>query len=151
MAAPTSPHPTPRVCVLRGCEVWIWDQARYLETRFSDGTTVPAAPEPTESYRQTARRCGYGEDVWGLTLAHEISHTLLATWRGLPASPVLWAQAHEERLPVGETPKEEATVLAFQAWVNGNLDALDLLEQRGFTIWELEQLRAELWRHARPF
>jgi hypothetical protein len=128
----------------RGCQVWVWPETQFLRTVYPSGATVPAAPEDTAAYRATATGAGYGGDTWRLCLEHEQAHTLLAEARGLPYSPTLWAQAHGEPLPRGLIPAEECVVLAFQAWCNGDADALDVLEMYGWTGPELARLRAQL-------
>ena len=83
---------------------------QYAETRFADGTTVPACPHDTDDYRETARQLGYGADTWAMCWQHEMFHTVLAIAAGLPYSPTLWAVAHGEQGSVDE----EAAVLEFQ-------------------------------------
>jgi hypothetical protein len=132
-----------RVRRFRGCEVRIW--AAYLETAFlCCGAKVPAAPQDTDAYRQTARACGYGDDTAALSRDHELAHTILAEARGLPWSPTLYSVAHGHPLPLGYVPEEEETVLSFQRWVNGDLSGLDTLEARGWEWRELARLKAQL-------
>lgn len=125
---------------------------RHLRTVFSDGTCVPASPHDTPEYAKTAAECGYtGDDPqWQLCREHELAHSLLATYRGLPYSKTLWAQAHGAKLPRGVIPAEECVVLGFQAYCNGDLDALDVLEMYGFTTWELARLKAQLREETPP-
>jgi hypothetical protein len=75
------------------CVVRVYPENRYLETVFDDGRIVPASPQDNDSYRQTAREYGYGEDTFRLCLHHEILHTLLAELRDEVYSPVLRAVA----------------------------------------------------------
>jgi hypothetical protein len=104
------------------CVVHVFPEARYLETVFADGAKVPACPQAVPSYRATAERLGYGEDVWALCREHEISHTTLLQALGLEYSPTLWAVAHGATRSIpgapGEMEAEEDMVLAFQRWRN---------------------------------
>lgn len=101
-----------------GCVVRVFDDARYLETVFPDGTRVPASPEDTDAYRATARRLGYGDDTWRQCLEHEVLHTLVAERVLFHAySPTLWRVAHGETraAPVN---LEEPIVFAAQRALN---------------------------------
>jgi hypothetical protein len=133
-----------RVRRFRGCEVHIWDEARYLETVFDCGHKVPAAPQDQPQYRAIAHETGYGPDIWRQCLEHEMAHTVLAEYRGLPYSPTLWAVAHARPARTRANGREECVVQAFQAWCNGNPDALDVLEMYGFEWRELARLKAQL-------
>jgi hypothetical protein len=99
-----------------GCEVLISPQ--YVETRFPDGTRVPAIAEDTAAYRQTAIELGYGADTARMNREHDPLHTWLASKQGLPRSPVLWAVAHGV-LTSGDFGSEERQTLAFQRLLNG--------------------------------
>jgi hypothetical protein len=54
-----------------------------------NGTVVLGAPHETESYRETAQRLGYGDDVLQLARDHDPLHAVLADWLNLPDSPAL--------------------------------------------------------------
>lgn len=97
-------------------QVRIFEDARYLETLFEDGTKVGAAPQDTDDYRATAERLGYGADTWSMCREHEIAHTFVTQALGLPYSPTLWAVAHGHHN--GEMWAEEELVLAYQRWRN---------------------------------
>ena len=73
---------------------------RYLETRFFDGTSVPALAEDTPENVARAAELGYtGEDpVWEMTRDHDLWHS----WLAAPdVSPVLWGLAHPDQKPEG--------------------------------------------------
>jgi hypothetical protein len=102
--------------------VRIFEDTRYLETVFPDGTKVPAAPHDTDSYRAQAEALCYTPDAdgcWQMCRDHEIGHTLLTQTLGLEHSPSLWAVAHgtpNHTEISGEMWAEEELVLAFQRW-----------------------------------
>lgn len=58
-----------------------------------DGSVVLGAPHDTESYRETARRLGYGDDVVQLAREHDPLHVWLCDALGLPDSPALRVSA----------------------------------------------------------
>lgn len=82
-------------------------------TRLAAGTVL-AYPEDTQEYRDRARDLGYGDDVSGMSRDHEITHSLLAKWLGLPASPALSLAAAGKESKNILTGAEEAAVLAIQ-------------------------------------
>ena len=100
------------------CEVLISPQ--YVETRFPDGTFVPAVAEANAGYEQTARSLGYGADTARMNREHDALHTWLASKLGLLHSPVLWAVAHGT-LEQGDFGAEERLVMDFQRLLNGAL------------------------------
>jgi hypothetical protein len=110
------------VLELGGCVVRVFPETRYLETVFPDAAKVSAAPQTVPSYRATAERLGYGDDVWALCREHEIAHTTLLQALGLEYSPTLWAVAHGAQRAIpgapGEMEAEEDLVLAYQRWRN---------------------------------
>jgi hypothetical protein len=108
-----------RVLQIGSAEVEIHPTEPYLETRFPDGLTVPAAPQDTGAYRRTAADCGYtGPDAtWNLCREHEIAHSFLDTLAGDPWSWVLYAVARGLEIPPAELAREEAQVLAWQRYV----------------------------------
>lgn len=102
---------------LASCVFEVWS-ATHCRTVFPDGAAVPASPEGTPEQAATARELGYGEDVAGMVRDHELAHTLIAEWCGLPGSPTL------RRVATGAPREdadgewwEEALVLAFQRFV----------------------------------
>ena len=93
----------------------------YAETRFPDGSKVPAVPHDTDEYRENARKYGYGSDTAALSREHEFLHTWLAEEQGKPYSPTLWAVAHEfaeGTAALHEQYAEEDIVLKFQRYIN---------------------------------
>jgi hypothetical protein len=107
------------IYVFPGCRVLVDEAARYLETRFPDGTKVPAAPNTDPRSLAMADELGYGDDTWAMSRDHEITHTWLAHLDGTEISPVLWRLAHPQGPPPQPTPteiaEEEARALTFQA------------------------------------
>jgi hypothetical protein len=107
------------------CVVVIDDGARCLVTRFADGSTLFAAPQDDDDYRDTARDLGYGDDTWSMTKDHELAHSWLAsTLGGLPRSPTLWSAANPGKPGVlnrREQGEEETRVMAFQRFVRSGL------------------------------
>lgn len=108
--------------VLGECTVRIFEETHYLETVFPDGSKVPAAPQESDAYRETARVHGYGDDTWRLCREHELAHTVLLQKLGFRYSPTLWAVAHGHHDSIPESPgemeAEETMVLAYQRWQN---------------------------------
>ena len=82
----------------------------YVETVFPDGRVVPARPEDSDSYRETARECGYGENTFRMCLHHELLHAILAEAQGLPYSPTIRAVAEGR----DGSLEEESRVMQFQ-------------------------------------
>lgn len=138
-----------RVIAFCNCEVWIWEPDAYLETRFQDGTKVPAAPKPDDVEQAvTAIDLGYGRRIWQMCREHELSHCLLADWLSKPVSPVLWSVAHPghpDNASLAEQHAEEALVLAWQRYLTTGEIRRELygLEQ------ETERTFAELRDEAR--
>ncbi|MGD9613829.1 MAG: hypothetical protein AB7H90_01380 [Alphaproteobacteria bacterium] len=79
----------------------------------STGEAVYGEPHDTESYRQTARDLGYGDDVLSMAKDHDPLHAWLAAALGLPDSPALRSAIGLE--PASEvTAAEEQAVMAIQ-------------------------------------
>lgn len=100
-----------------GCAVIVDEKARYVETRFPDGTKVGSTPNFDDQTLRTAADLGYGTDTFAVSRDHEIAHTWLAHLEGLPHSPTMWRLAHPygDNLPNDdEVAHEEAKVLEFQ-------------------------------------
>jgi hypothetical protein len=53
-----------------------------------DGSIILGQPEDTDSYRETAERTGYGDDVVQMCIDHELTHVALAHFLQSP-SPTL--------------------------------------------------------------
>ena len=85
-------------------------------TTLPDGAVVTAAPEDTDSYRETAKTLGYGDDTALMCYEHELLHTIVARMLGLPESPVMRAVVNgtEYDDPDGILWREEKAVLALQ-------------------------------------
>jgi len=79
--------------VLFGETVVSFDEGQALTT-LPDGFEVHALPHDTDSYRETARRLGYGADVAQLCIEHELTHSWLLASLGQPCCPALHAVAH---------------------------------------------------------
>lgn len=92
--------------------VEIWPDC--VRTTLPGSGQVMAAPEATEEYRARARALGYGDDIMAMCREHEILHSLLACWLGLPESPVLARLAAGNPMDREEMEPEEAAVLALQ-------------------------------------
>lgn len=82
-------------------------------TRYPDGT-VDARPQSDETYSARAQALGYGSDTLAMSRDHEICHSLLAFWLGLPHSPTLMGVARGEHWPHWQA--EEAAILAVQRY-----------------------------------
>jgi hypothetical protein len=99
------------------CTVIIDEAARYLETRFHDGTIVASTPNDDPHTMAVATDLGYGTDTWTMSKDHEMCHTWLAHTAGQPWSDTFWRLAHPEAIgSIGdvEVSEEEAMVLDFQ-------------------------------------
>lgn len=80
------------------------------------GKSIPASPQDNDEYRARAKSLGYGDDTGRMSREHEILHTLLSHWLGLPESPTmrgLVSKKHYEHWNL-----EEAAVLAIAAFAN---------------------------------
>ena len=132
-----------RVFPFRNCEVHERVDRAYLETRFPDGTSVPAAPRQDIEQAFTAQDLGYGCDVYRMVREHELVHCLLAEAIGLPRSATLWAVAHPndpDNISLAEQHAEEAMVLGFPRYLcsrEARPAIYGLAEQAGCTLEEL--------------
>jgi hypothetical protein len=100
------------------CVIRIWPETQYLETVFSEGHKVPAAPNPDDPASVAlAARLGYrgANACWQLSRDHECLHSWCAVQEGLDFSPTLWHVAYHVKSPPGLMRDEEARVLALQA------------------------------------
>ncbi len=99
------------------CRVLVDEDARYVETRFEDGTKVGSTPNVDVGALLMGADLGYGEDTWHMSRDHEMSHTWLAHLDRRPWSPTMWRLAHPQCSEVAgdaEVAEEEAQVLEFQ-------------------------------------
>jgi len=107
--------------VFPGCSVLVDERARYVETRFPDGTKVGSTPNQDPHSLRLATELGYGGDTWTMSRDHELGHSWLALVDGLAWSPTIWRLAHPNGpdLPSdAEVAAEEARVLAFQRTID---------------------------------
>lgn len=81
-------------------------------TRFADGLSIDGAPDGSAEQLRTCRELGYGDDVERMNRHHDIAHSLIAAWLGLPHSPTLRAAAEGTVWPMW--PVEEDAVKAIQ-------------------------------------
>lgn len=89
------------------------------------GLEVVAAPQDDPEYLGRAASLGYGIDTLAMSRAHEVGHSLLAHWLGLPESPTLrgvasgnyWEHWHSE----------ECAVMAIQKMAN--MAGVDLIQR----------------------
>lgn len=106
----------PIVHPFRACELWIWPETRYLETRFPDGHRAGAMRDCELNNAAYARHLGY-RSCWSALVGHEAAHTFLAEKMGHPYSPTLHAVAHDYRAgtaPYEARLYEEALTLSFE-------------------------------------
>ena len=100
-----------------------------VTTTLHGGAVVHAEPHDTPEYAETAARLGYGADVARMNRDHELMHSLIAAWLGLPESPVMRAVADGtwQHDPGGLLALEEEACCIMQrlamAW---NVDLLTL-------------------------
>src|SRR5215211_4666478 len=106
----------------RGVRKRFWVGAACVEllgqgTRISwpDGTAVVGQPHETESYKETARKHGYGDDVSLLCIEHEVMHVALAHWLGFPSQVMDMQRGQQSSIHLQEL--EENAVLAIQAYM----------------------------------
>jgi hypothetical protein len=92
------------------------------------GGHVPARAQDTDEYRQRAHDLGYGDDTALMSREHELAHTMLAGWLGLPYSPTLQGVATGDTWPHWHL--EEAAVLALQAYARAlGVSIVDLAKE----------------------
>jgi hypothetical protein len=144
---------TVRTLTFKNCVVRL-EESGFTETRFADGTRVPAYPTGLPEQAELSRRLGYGADVMRMCREHEVLHTWLCELFGLPYSPTLWAVAHENAegcAPDWAQREEESLVLSFQAYLNDSpvdLKYLRSLQDRGMSLDGLKGEARELLRAA---
>lgn len=98
------------------CAVLVDEEARYVETRFPDGSKVGSTPNDDPHTLAVARDLGY-TDTFAMSRDHEIAHSWLAHLDGKPWSRTMWRLAHpyDGDLPNdSEVAEEEMRVLEFQ-------------------------------------
>jgi hypothetical protein len=96
-------------------------------TRLADGAEIPARAQEDNAYIERALLLGYGTDTAAMSREHEVCHSLLAAWLGLPESPTLRGVADGSFWPHWHL--EEAAVLAIQAFARAA--GVDLVEVAG--------------------
>lgn len=124
-ALPIHGNDPQRLIPLGSCVLVQWHDS-YCETLFLDGTRVKALAQPESLPQQAeAERCGYVGPgaVERLCFEHEALHTLLARFRDLSVSPVLWDVAHDvdpytDPARLAQHHTEESEVLALQRYLN---------------------------------
>jgi hypothetical protein len=87
-----------------------------LTTTLPHGGVVHAVAQDTEEYAAMAIRLGY-PDIQSLNRDHDLVHSLLAYWLGLPCSPALQSAFSGEGIDK-VTGAEEDAVLAIQKFAN---------------------------------
>lgn len=97
-------------------------------TELHDGKTIPACHDGSAYQRNSAYELGYGDDVDLASREHEIAHSLLAKWLGLPESPTLRGVADRSYWP--HWRKEEAAILGLQAYARAAGVSLETLAER---------------------
>lgn len=103
----------------RNCEVRIFPETQYLETRFHDGSVAGATRECVLNNLTYAQHLGY-PDCWTAVVSHEIAHTYISEQLGHPYSPTLFAVAHnyiDDTAAYEERLWEEALVLAVERYM----------------------------------
>jgi hypothetical protein len=83
-------------------------------TRLADGAEIPARAQDDNAYVERSLLLGYGTDTSAMSREHEIAHSLLAHWLGLPESPTLRGVADRSFWPHWHL--EEQAVLAVQSF-----------------------------------
>lgn len=106
--------------------VEITASAEYVETRFPSGRALIAAIATQPGQDKTAADLGF-DSPEAMNREHDIAHSLLAHWLGLPWSPNIYALAHGE--PISDQHvTEEAAVLALQKYARAaGVDLLALV------------------------
>jgi hypothetical protein len=117
-------RPHTETFALAGCTVHV--QGTSVETLLPGGRRVLGMPIHDADYRATARKLGYGSNVARLNVEHELTHTLVAHWLGVPCSPVFRRVASGDHEADDLTRLEEGAVLAIQAYAVAI--GLDLIE-----------------------
>jgi hypothetical protein len=93
------------------CRVDLMDG--YTRTRFADGRRCIAEHREQPGQRELAASLGYTSAA-EMNRRHDLAHTVLSTWLGLPHSPTLRGVADGNFWPHHKL--EEAAVLAVQAF-----------------------------------
>lgn len=91
-------------------------------THFADGLTLSASHEEQSGQRETADRLGI--PVQQMNAEHDLVHSMLAAWLGLPHSPTLHGVATKNYFPAHTV--EEQAVLGIQAFAHAA--GVDLVE-----------------------
>lgn len=99
----------------------------YTLTRFPCGAELVASHAVQDGQAETAARCGY-ESAEALNREHDLTHSLLAHWLGLPWSPTLHDVAIGVRVNELHFVEEDA-VLAVQRFARAmGVDLVKLSE-----------------------
>lgn len=100
-------------------------------TEFPGHGFVLAYPQDTPAYRQRAREHGYGRETAAMSRDHELCHSLLSHWLGLPRSAALFSVAVGENAGrLGQL--EETAVMAVQALAKAaGVDLVQLAREIG--------------------
>lgn len=99
--------------------VRVWNSEVWMATRI-DGYPFVATGNPDDPASVTlAHDLGYGGDTWAMSRDHELIHSWLAVWRGLPFSPTLWAVSRGDKHLAADLIREweEGDVLALQKYL----------------------------------
>ena len=97
-------------------------------TRLPDGLEVHARAQADAAYIGRAAALGYGADAALMSREHELTHSLLAGWLGLPESPTLRGVA--ERRYWLHWQAEEAAVLGVQRFARlAGIDLIGLVQR----------------------
>src|SRR5687768_11921328 len=94
----------------------------FTTTRFPDGklTVADHSVQPTQEEMAAA----LGMTVQEMNETHDLTHSLLAHWLGMPCSPTLHGLATGTAVPFSDA--EKAAVIAIQRWAK--ISGVDLLE-----------------------
>jgi len=97
-----------------------------MQTVFYDNTVAGACPNDDEESRARAFSLGYGDNIWQMTLEHEIAHILAAKLSGKSHSIILWNVAHGggNHWPEGGREEEAMTFAIMRLEQTGHRDAL---------------------------
>lgn len=102
------------------CWVHIDEAASFLHTAFDSGRILESVIVEGKD-QKTARRYGYGDDIWRLWREHDVLHHTVGTLFGQGQSPTIWTIAHPESpdaLAVHFQREEEAFIGHIHRWLN---------------------------------
>lgn len=81
----------------------------YTTTVFADGSQVVASHAPQPGQQETATALGL--TVSEMNRSHDLAHSLLAHWLGLPCSPTIYGVATKNYYPLHYIEEEAALAL----------------------------------------